>query len=95
MSAKKKEIIPRVYDREQSAAYVGVAPNTFDKLVAAGVFPESLPYREAGVDRNGWDLKALDHALDLMSGLVANDNIDVAREKARQVLNGRKTALRH
>jgi len=64
MSAKKKEITPRVINREQAAAYVGVEPNTFAKLIAAGVYPKSLPYREAGVDRNVWDLKALDRAID-------------------------------
>lgn len=52
---------PRGLDRMEAAGYIGVSPNTFDKLVAEGKMPK--PRRP--VDRRVvWDRYALDEAFD-------------------------------
>ncbi len=60
---------PRGLDREQAAAYVGLPPTNFDAQVKAGVLPQSLPF---GRRRVG-DVRAIDKALDLLSGITARD----------------------
>jgi hypothetical protein len=57
------ELAPRLLSREQAAAYCNVSPNTFSQWVRTGKLPPPLP----GTTR--WDLKAIDFALDAMSGL--------------------------
>lgn len=55
---------PRGLSREMAAAYIGVSPSTFDKLVGAGQMPS--PKRIGG--RRVWDKAALDSAFDRLPG---------------------------
>lgn len=51
-------IAPRLLTRKAAAAYVGVSPGTFDRLVRKGILParlEALPR---------WDIRALDATID-------------------------------
>jgi predicted DNA-binding transcriptional regulator AlpA len=57
---------PRLLSRQQVAAYCGLSPSTFSNWVRLGKLPGPLP----GTSR--WDLKAIDAALDAMSGLSAS-----------------------
>lgn len=50
--------------REESAAYVGVSPNTFDRMMADGRMPK--PKQVYG--RKVWDVRALDRAFDALPG---------------------------
>ena len=56
---------PRGLNREQAARYVGVSPNTFDKLVVDGIMPRHKQLRGKRV----WDR----HALDLAFDAIDND----------------------
>jgi hypothetical protein len=56
-------IAPRLLTREQAAAYCGLSVNGFSDWVKAGRLPGSIP----GTAR--WDLKAIDIALDSLSGI--------------------------
>ena len=58
-------IAPRGLNLAQASEYVGVCPSTFKKLVKRGVV---RPTDLAGIDRNIYDRRALDHA---MSALAA------------------------
>jgi hypothetical protein len=49
--------------RQQAAAYCNLSPSAFSAWVRSGKLPSPL----AGTTR--WDLKAIDFALDAMSGL--------------------------
>lgn len=53
----------RLLSREKAAEYCGTSKQTFSAWVRLGRLPAPLP----GAGR--WDLKAIDHALDLLSGL--------------------------
>ncbi|WP_316190546.1 hypothetical protein [Bradyrhizobium sp. SZCCHNS2096] len=53
---------PRGLSREQAAAYIGVSPSTFDKLVTEGAMPS--PKRLRG--RLVWDRKRLDACFDAL-----------------------------
>lgn len=50
--------------REEAAAYVGVSPNTFDRMVADGLMPKPRPV----YGRRVWDVRALDRAFDALPG---------------------------
>ena len=50
--------------REEAAAYVGVSPSTFDKMMAEGLMPAAL----AVYGRKVWDVRALDRAFDALPG---------------------------
>ena len=50
--------------RDESAAYVGIGPSKFDAMVADGRMPK--PKQIDG--RRVWDVRALDHAFDLLPG---------------------------
>lgn len=72
MTAQKSDMAalpnwPRCLSREQAAAYVGVSPGTFDKEVAAGLWP---PGQVRG-RRVLWDRRLIDRAQDERSGLMA------------------------
>ena len=69
---------PRLLSREEAAEYVGVSATQFDKEVAAGVWPRPLDketirrvlsIREYDCRRLRWDRRALDLAVDRLSGL--------------------------
>ena len=55
---------PRLLPGAASAAYCSLRPSTFSAWVAAGRLPKPLP----GTRR--WDRKALDLALDALSGIA-------------------------
>ena len=55
--------LPRVLNRERAAEYCGVSPDGFSAWVRIGRMPAAI----AGTRR--WDRKALDAALDKLSGL--------------------------
>jgi hypothetical protein len=59
----------RFLDADEAAAYVGVSQTLFLEEVGQGLWPQPLR-RGASGRRTTWDLKALDAAADLASGLV-------------------------
>lgn len=58
---------PRGLNRDQAARYVGISMTTFHRFVVEGVLPGPLHFGRRVV----WDRRALDEALDRMSGLDA------------------------
>lgn len=62
----------RVFGRLEAASYVGASVGYFDKLVRAGIMPQPLPL--PGVKR--WDVRALDRALDGLSGISESEDSD-------------------
>jgi hypothetical protein len=54
---------PRLVSREKAAAYCDLSVQAFSAWTKAGRLPPSLP----GTAR--WDLRAIDHALDSLSGI--------------------------
>jgi hypothetical protein len=56
------DIPPRGLNIRQAAAYWGVSPNTFKKLIRLGLAP--APLRLPGLDRNVFDRLELDRAMD-------------------------------
>ncbi len=66
---------PRGLCREAAAAYVGVSPATFDKLVSDGRMP--APRRIDG--RKVWDKLELDAAFDALPGAEQTNPWDAAR----------------
>ncbi|WP_419906880.1 helix-turn-helix transcriptional regulator [Hoeflea sp.] len=61
-------IRPRGLSRIEAAAYIGVSPGTFDKLVRDGLMPEPIPIRS----RKVWDRLRLDSAFESLA--ADNDN---------------------
>ena len=59
-------IMPRVLSRDQAAAYCGISPRGFSEWVRLGRIPQPIP----GTCR--WDLRAIDVALDLASGILGS-----------------------
>jgi predicted DNA-binding transcriptional regulator AlpA len=62
-SALPHSLPPRLIDRNIAAAYVGVSPNTFDKMVGQGSMP---PARQVSGKRIAWDVRELDAAVDAL-----------------------------
>jgi hypothetical protein len=60
----------RLLTREQAAFYCGLSVSAFSKWVKIGRLPAAL----AGTSR--WDLKAIDLALDSLSGLAISKTSD-------------------
>ena len=54
-------LAPRLICRDAAAAYVGVSPNTFDKMIADGLMPNPRRLTER---RLAWDMRQLDAAID-------------------------------
>ena len=54
----------RLLSRPEAAAYAGVSPSTFDKMIADGMMPKAL--RVYG--RTLWDVRGLDAAIDSLIG---------------------------
>ncbi|MHC2291660.1 putative DNA-binding transcriptional regulator AlpA [Bradyrhizobium barranii subsp. barranii] len=54
-------LAPRLIGREAAAAYVSVAPNTFDIMVREGRMPKP---RLLTAGRKAWDVRLLDQAID-------------------------------
>lgn len=61
-------IVPRGLSLDEAAAYVNLCPKAFLAEVAKGHYPRPLSH---GSRRDVWDLRALDSALDQLSGLAA------------------------
>ena len=67
-------LAPRLISRDAAAAYVGVSPNTFDKMIAEGLMPGPRRLTER---RLAWDMRQLDAAVDrLPQDGVADGNAD-------------------
>ena len=60
-SALPPTLPPRLISRDAAAAYVGVSPNTFDKMIADGLMPNPRRLTER---RLAWDVRQLDAAID-------------------------------
>lgn len=54
---------PRLIARDAAAAYVSLAPNTFDVLVRNGQMPKP---RILTSGRKAWDVRLLDQAVDAL-----------------------------
>jgi hypothetical protein len=65
MCKPPQTIAPRGLNIRQAAAYWGVSPGTFRKLVRLGLAPE--PLKLPGLDRNIFDRQALDAAMNTLS----------------------------
>jgi predicted DNA-binding transcriptional regulator AlpA len=63
---------PRGLDREQAAQYIGLSRAVFARLVSEDILPEALPFGR----RRVWDRRALDKALDQLSGIKRQDAAD-------------------
>lgn len=63
LTSSTTALSPRLLNRQQAAAYCNLSPTTFSNWVRSGKLPPPLP----GTTR--WDLKAIDFALDGLSGL--------------------------
>lgn len=61
---------PRLISRETAAAYLSVAPGTFDKMVQEGRMPRGKRVSEGRV---AWDVRSLDEAIDLLP----NDGVPI------------------
>ena len=62
-SALPPNLPPRLIDREAAAAYVSLAPNTFDARVKAGALPKP---KRPSPGRLAWDVRELDRAIDAL-----------------------------
>lgn len=59
---------PRGISRVEAAAYIGVSPSTFDKLIASGVMPAAKRL----LGRTIWDRNQLDVCFDALDDSGAN-----------------------
>ena len=57
-------LAPRGLRRVEAAAYIGVSPSTFDKMIVEGRMPKPKRYG----DRTIWDRHALDTAFEMLDG---------------------------
>lgn len=60
---------PRGYNRVNAAAYIGVSPNTFDKLVKDGTMPRPIKLGARLI----WDVRDLDKAFDKLKGTAPDE----------------------
>ena len=56
----------RGLSRVEASEYVGVSPNTFDRMIGDGKMPSAVQI----YGRKVWDVRALDRAFDALSGLA-------------------------
>jgi predicted DNA-binding transcriptional regulator AlpA len=68
-------LAPRLIGSDAAAAYVCVAPNTFDQMVEAGRMPRP---RRLGDRRIAWDVRELDAAVDRLPA----EACDVSRDES-------------
>ncbi|WP_431858878.1 helix-turn-helix transcriptional regulator [Azospirillum sp.] len=82
---------------DEAAEYVGLSAPSFERAIKAGLYPSALPLDRAGIARNVWDVRALDRALDRLSGLSEDSagTASDARTKLMEAINARKAAVRH
>jgi predicted DNA-binding transcriptional regulator AlpA len=72
MDSARGSIGQRLVSRDQAASYCGLSVSTFSNWVRIGRLPSAI----SGTSR--WDLKAIDLALDSLSGLLSTQTSDVA-----------------
>ena len=60
-------LAPRGLSRVQAAAYVGVSPSTFDRMMRDGLMPPPIRV----YSRTVWDRERLDAAIGALSGIRA------------------------
>ena len=65
-------LAPRGLSREQSAAYLGISPSSFERLVDKGLLPKPKPLGS----RRVWDRLQLDEAFSALPN-VSSDADDV------------------
>ena len=66
------EPAPRMLTLEQAAAYVGVSPAHFSRLVASGVLPAAQHFGRCA----RWDSWAIDRVLSIRSGLTDDTPVE-------------------
>lgn len=86
MARLPPNIAPRGLSREEAAAYVGLSPSAFADQVAARALPQAIKWGRRAV----WDRRALDVALDRLSGLTEGSDEQAAIGEA---IHARKRAL--
>jgi len=64
---------PRLIGREAAAAYAGVSPGSFDKMVETGLMPQP---KRLGDRRKAWDVRELDAAIDRLPRFAASSEDD-------------------
>jgi predicted DNA-binding transcriptional regulator AlpA len=79
-----QELEARLLSREQAAAYCSLSPGTFSRWVSQGLLPKAI----LGTAR--WDLKAIDSAIDSLSGLeqIEQSALDLWRAKRARRFEG-------
>jgi hypothetical protein len=83
-----QDIQPRLLSGKTAAAYCGVTPATFSKWVAAGTMPKAVVGRR-------WDRKAIDLALDKLSGIAAPSEEEDDFEAWENRATARKIAVQN
>jgi hypothetical protein len=78
-------ISPRLLSRAEAAVYCGLSCQGFSEWVKSGRLPESI----VGTAR--WDLRAIDAALDSLSGIGSYKEEDTF-DKWKRELNAKKTS---
>jgi predicted DNA-binding transcriptional regulator AlpA len=62
----------------EAAAYLGVSPGKFDEMVADGRMPPPIV-----IDRRKvWDIRAIDRAIDCLTGEISENEWDIALKKS-------------
>jgi predicted DNA-binding transcriptional regulator AlpA len=61
---------PRLLTKKAAATYVGITTPTFSKWVLAGIFPPTVSITRM------WDRRAIDAALDKLSGIECSSTED-------------------
>jgi hypothetical protein len=79
---------PRLVTRANAASYCSVTPATFAKWVIAGILPSTVSVT------GKYDMRALDLALDKLSGIKPIEQQEDAFEKWKRG-RGAKTSSRH
>lgn len=69
----------RGLSRGEAAAYCGLSEEAFDLQVEARIFPAPLPLVGR---RKVWDIKAIDRAFDVLSGLASDDRREDRKAEA-------------
>jgi hypothetical protein len=74
---KHGSFIPRLVTRRQAAEYCNLSTTSFSNWVKMGRLPSPIP------DTSRWDLKAINKALDVLSGFAQEEEsaLDVWRSK--------------
>ena len=66
LATQPRVVVPqkRMFNRDEAAFYIGIGVTMFDDLVREGSMPKPVCIRS----RKIWDIRALDLALDKLSG---------------------------